>query len=315
MKIDNELMFRFFRNEHTKAEADALGEWLEGNEAHQEEFRKAYELFQACEILPAGEEKPAAKVTRPVWKSRTILWAVSVAASLLVGVLLTYSIGRRAIPSPEETMTAVATGGGERASITLPDGSTVALNSGSRLTYPAIFTDGERRVRVEGEAMFKVEKDDEHPFVVETFACDVKVTGTRFSVEVDEERNVFSTSLLEGGVQILDKNRSVLATLKPDEMAWLENGAIRKGALREDTVEWVDGIISVGGKSFEDVIRAYEKAFGVKIIVDRSEMPENHMGRLRVRVSDGIEVALRVLQSGSDFTYTRDNTSNIYHIK
>ncbi|MFQ7386642.1 MAG: hypothetical protein ACLRM8_02130 [Alistipes sp.] len=57
---------------------------------------------------------------------------------------------------------------------------------GTTLEYPAVFARGERRVKVTGEAMF-VKSDPRHPFVVETFACDVRVLGTKFNAEANEE--------------------------------------------------------------------------------------------------------------------------------
>ena len=47
--------------------------------------------------------------------------------------------------------------------IALSDGTSVELNSKSRITYPALFIGRERRVRLEGEAMFDVRHDADHP--------------------------------------------------------------------------------------------------------------------------------------------------------
>ena len=57
MKIDINLLFRFFEDKHSSAEADALGEWLSADEKHQEAFSEAFRLFQAEEVLL--EEKKA----------------------------------------------------------------------------------------------------------------------------------------------------------------------------------------------------------------------------------------------------------------
>lgn len=65
--------------------------------------------------------------------------------------------------------------------VTLADGSTVRLNSGSTLSYPSSFSDQERRVELDGEAFFEVEAG-EIPFVVASANAQVRVLGTAFNV-------------------------------------------------------------------------------------------------------------------------------------
>lgn len=72
-------------------------------------------------------------------------------------------------------------GPGERLAVTLPDGSTVELNSRSALTAPRTFDGGVRRVTLHGEAFFDVERAGT-PFIIETFNADVRVLGTSFNV-------------------------------------------------------------------------------------------------------------------------------------
>ena len=69
---------------------------------------------------------------------------------------------------------------GERLAATLPDGSTVELNSGSRIQYARDF-ETEREVLLEGEAFFDV-RESNIPFIVTTFNGSVEVLGTRFNV-------------------------------------------------------------------------------------------------------------------------------------
>jgi ferric-dicitrate binding protein FerR (iron transport regulator) len=78
--------------------------------------------------------------------------------------------------------TTYATRNGQRAEITLPDGSLVTLNVASRLRVPANFASGNRRVQLSGEAMFSVAHRRQSPFTVVTEHSVTHVLGTTFVV-------------------------------------------------------------------------------------------------------------------------------------
>ena len=88
---------------------------------------------------------------------------------------------------------------GERRSITLADGSTVDLNSRSRLRVE--FTKGERRVELaEGQALFQVAKDKNRPFIVSSGNAIVRAVGTQF--DVYRKANGTTVTVLEGRVAV-----------------------------------------------------------------------------------------------------------------
>src|SRR5690606_7892291 len=108
---------------------------------------------------------------------------------------------------------------GEKARLSLPDGTHILLNSDSRLWYnPDFGKDLERVVYLEGEAFFDVAKDTLHPFKIHSGDITTTVLGTSFNVQAfaDEEITV---SLVSGKVQI--ENQSALNDsqiyLKPGE--------------------------------------------------------------------------------------------------
>ncbi len=122
-------------------------------------------------------------------------WAVAASIVLLIAV----GAGFWLRPT---TLTAPA---GERLAATLPDGSTVELNSGARLSYARAFGGETRTVRLTGEAFFDVANDAQKPFIVETFNAAVTVLGTRFNVRVwpnDPTRE--TTVVLEEGMVRLE---------------------------------------------------------------------------------------------------------------
>ena len=65
----------------------------------------------------------------------------------------------------------------------LPDGSTITLNSNSKLSYPAHFTGNIRPVKLTGEAFFNIAPDKTKPFVISVKGATISVVGTSFDVK------------------------------------------------------------------------------------------------------------------------------------
>ena len=139
-------------------------------------------------------------------KSRRRAWAgLSMVAGLVVVVLGLWTW---------QAQVTVSVPRGEQYTATLPDGSTVHLNSDSRLRYRSGFLAwpfvpaGERRVTLEGEAFFEVVRGA-RPFVVETFNARVEVLGTQFNVRARQ-------GPLEGETQVTLATGRVLVTDQAD---------------------------------------------------------------------------------------------------
>ena len=322
MKVDRNLMYRFFQNENTKEEAECLGRWLKESEDNEREFRKAYDVFLVSQMFLSSAEvgKVRSQAEMQVQKrrrlSRTVWLTVSVAASLALG----FFISDRFFTKPvrdlvKESTLALSNSPGQITTVTLSDGTTVHLNADSRIEYPAVFYGNERRVRLDGEAIFDVEHDASKPFVVETFRYDIRVLGTRFDVVAEEEESLFSTALLEGKVALVDKADGRQYTMTENTVAVYADGGISLSELdsREDFL-WTEGIISAAGLPFDRLMEKFEKCYNVNIVIRRGELPKIGYGRLRIRISDGISTALDILKRSSDFTYTYDTAGNTIYI-
>ena len=139
-------------------------------------------------------------------------WAVAASIVLLIAV----GAGFWLRPT---TLTAPA---GERLAATLPDGSTVELNSGARLSYIRTFGGRTRTVRLTGEAFFDVAHDAQKPFIVETFNAAVTVLGTRFNVRAwpNDPTRETTVVLEEGQIQLASVGAPEQAVvLEPGQMS------------------------------------------------------------------------------------------------
>ncbi|HEY5759470.1 MAG TPA: FecR domain-containing protein [Steroidobacter sp.] len=108
-----------------------------------------------------------------------------------------------------------ATGIGEQRSIVLTDGSTVELNSRSKIRLR--YSDEQRAVElIEGQALFKVAKDHARPFVVDSDGTLVRAVGTQFDVYRKREGTI--VTVVEGRVAVLTEGGSA-ALAEPDTNA------------------------------------------------------------------------------------------------
>lgn len=73
---------------------------------------------------------------------------------------------------------------GQRASVILPDGTKVWLNSHTELTYNGDYGKGNRQVVLSGEGYFEVAKDTTLRFIVKAGEMEVEALGTTFNVKV-----------------------------------------------------------------------------------------------------------------------------------
>ncbi len=118
--------------------------------------------------------------------------------------------------TPQASYRALSTGEGQSESITLPDGSTVRVDGGSRFAW---FDDdlGGRNVMLFGEAFFTVASDPERPFTVRSGSLTVTVLGTEFGVSATPHSENMEVILHEGNVSVEYKDRRL--DLSPGEMA------------------------------------------------------------------------------------------------
>ena len=80
--------------------------------------------------------------------------------------------------------------------LSLSDGTRAWLNADSRLKYPVVFAENERRIRLSGEGYFKVAKDTQAPFIVETDLGEIRVMGTEFNVKCYPDETIIATTLM-----------------------------------------------------------------------------------------------------------------------
>lgn len=201
---------------------------------------------------------------------------------------------------------------GQRACLTLQDGTEVWLNARSTLVYPSQFKGAERKVSVTGEAFFKVAKDARMPFVVSTGDLKMKVLGTQFNVCAYPGTDFIETSLIEGSVKVYNdgaEEKGVI--LKSNEKIIFKDGQMTVGQITFPShFLWKEGIICFENENLINLIRKLEIYYDVSIVVKNPTLSgEYYTGKFRQR--DGIESILRVIQQIHKFNIKKDADKNI----
>lgn len=312
--MDKELLYRFFSGETTVGEERKVLDWLDEDPVNYKEMLAERKLFDSMIMLGETERmRPRRRILAlPGWVRQTVRYAaVVLVAAGLSGVYISRLYDRLLLAGNTITVPA-----GQRVDVVLPDGTKVCMNALSKLEYPTFFAHKQRRVRLTGEAFFEVAHDSRHPFVVETYACDVEALGTKFDVEAHPEQDEFTASLVEGRVRVSDKNNpDSRVEIGPNQQVNRLDERLVVGKIPENEgFLWREGLIAFRDASFPELIREFEKYFGVKIEMRRKEVACKSMTG-KIRISEGVDHALWVLQQSADFRFTRNEKRDVIYIQ
>ncbi|MEG1545137.1 MAG: FecR domain-containing protein [Tannerellaceae bacterium] len=215
------------------------------------------------------------------------------------------------------TLNTVEVPDGQRASLTLSDGTKVWLNSQSKLTYPTRFSENDRNVKLEGEAFFEVTHNGRVPFIVHSSLMDIKVLGTRFNVKVYTNEVAFVT-LAEGKVEIATTDNENKLTLKPHEQAsYSKEGGLNlvKQVDTEAITSWTDGEMCFVNRRLDEIVKDLERHFEVKITIRDSRLAAE-LFSCRFKESTSINQVLNLLKETRNLDYsTNGNIILLYYPK
>jgi transmembrane sensor len=281
--------------------------WLARSPRHAEEFRNVEAMWGSAPLRKAAAATPVGlrnsvgdrrqRWSRPPvsgWSRRSVA-----AAAILVIVAGAWQLPNLMLRWQADYVTAT----GDRAEISLPDGSTMLLNTASAVSVD--FKNGRRQVTLlEGEAFFDVLHDPAHPFRVTGHFGEVQVKGTAFAVRSENKED---TVVLERGrvgvSRLTDKNDHV--DLLPGETVAAMAAGFSPVAKRDpgELLAWRDGRIIFENQPFArvlDELRRYYK--GTVIVVDSRVNNLAVTGNYRL---DDVAGAIQTLADAAGVTMNR----------
>lgn len=296
----DELIARRLCGETTAEEDAVVEEWLREDPergmqyaAQEAQWKEVEVLLKSAEFDTDAAWNKVAQQTvmqhHPERKARLLSWrmvSMAAAAVLLLGVV----IYKATVPGGG-MIEMVAAGGNME--LVLPDNTHVTLHEGSRLSYASAFSGRERRVALEGEAFFKVHRDEQHPFVIDAQAGEVRVLGTAFNVKCSKD--MASVAVVEGKVQFtsgVDKKQFVILTR--GQRAWLNTAAIERGSTEDENfLYWKTGVIKYKERELQAIAAQLSEIFETKVVLDQHMMPEQQQQKVTVAFAgQGLEAML-----------------------
>lgn len=191
---------------------------------------------------------------------------------------------------------------GQKTKVHLSDGSTVILNSDSRIEYPADFINN-RTIALDGEAFFTVKKDTVNPFSVVARGIVTEALGTSFNVSTFVKDKNVKVTLISGQVRLNTSGRENHLILNPGEESIVSETTQEFHKNRVDATKsilWTDGILTFENTPIMQVIDLLERWYGVKIKVNGTITPTLCSGTFQ---NERLDNVLEVLGSSVGFVY------------
>lgn len=269
-KGEEEILFNWFYTPDSQDQIMSLYEqrWSETSDALSSEIQISMLYNIRDEIKKSSPEKRKKAIN---YKRQIIQYAAC--ACIIIGFCLgMYSLLKENhIPTNTFTIRAEK---GQKASMELPDGTIVWLNSNTKLTYDNLYNSKNRIVKLDGEAYFEVAKNEDIPFVVHANDMHIQAIGTAFNVKAYALDKEVSTTLVEGNVKVsVDTQDTFLST--NEKISYnRETRDLLKSTVYDASLMsvWRTGELFLQDESLEDISVLFERLYNIKILLDSDEI-------------------------------------------
>ncbi len=293
-----ELVAKYLAGETNDHENSEIESWLNESEQNQQVFEESKRVFEKtdayyrlkrfdadtawknvqAQTVPSQNKTVPLKKFRKEVASQFYKYAAVIVVAILLGTVGYYIGFRNRVPAVYSEIIS-----GDRQVLqeyVLPDGSVVALNSNSTLTFPKKFGEEVREVSITGEAFFDVKPNPDKPFVINAGDAQVKVLGTSFSVSAYPENEAVEVIVETGRVQVISKIPESQEAIREIFLTPGEKGTlVSKTRLLEKTLNtdpnflsWKTHDLVFDKVPLSDVVRSLEKTYHIEIELSEPEL-------------------------------------------
>lgn len=248
----------------------------EAHDALLELWNKADSAYMDCDEVDAAYDRFAHKYFN-TGKSRvrTLYIKYIRPAAVIVAVVFIATFASLYVIKQQQrqliqsvAMQQVHTHNEETKSLTLSDGTKVALKESTVLLHPSQFIDKERKVFLTGEASFDIQHDDNHPFHVSTPYLEITDLGTSFDVSSYPDKEETSVLLREGKLSLQVVGEDKTYEMNPND-CFTYNVKTKLARLEKLSAEamqsWMDKELDFNDLPMKEVAALLEKNYGVNV--------------------------------------------------
>lgn len=340
LRLRADMFYGMWEQEKNKS---ASGEMDEAFMRHLLRFRSDFLPGDEHTIFTYQTEQPPVKKSYSFFlNKRRPMLAAGLVVTILISAFFIFTQGQRNNLVKAEQISSVITKYGNKTKVSLPDGSHVWLNAGSRLDYNnSNFNQTQREVKLSGEAYFDIAHKDGKPFIVRSGNMRIRVLGTKFNVKAYPEEQNIETSLIKGSVEITIKDRPYdKYILRPNEKLVVSNeGLTRKSATISQTklntsgednadivalkkvdysinenivieTAWVENKLVFHSEKFSDLAKKMERWYDIQIRFRDTDKAEYRF--TGIFTTETIQQALQAMQVVHAFQFVKND--NIIYI-
>ena len=193
----------------------------------------------------------------------------------------------------------------EQTEFKLPDNSEVRLNADSKITFTEFNWKNDRKLNLQGEAFFKVQKGE--TFTVTSNQGDVTVLGTQFSV--NSRVDTYIVQCYEGKVQVALKESETVILTKGKAVVF-QKGKLEKYTIVEAQPDWLSNESSFYNINIKEVVAELERQYNIKVTGKEHLKNVNLSGRFThknlAQAAKTVFVAMKI-----PYTITEEKTVEI----
>jgi len=310
----------YLSGETSQTEKEELFRWIDESPANKRFFEenqriweKSTSYFPASEIVADREkikDQIIQQLSKPGKRVGLSFWIYRVAAILALPVMLGIGWYLGSGRSGSETaMCEVTAPKGQISKCILADGTQIWLNAGTTIKYDPSLKGNFREVKLDGEAYFKVSKNEHKPFLITTKYASIKVLGTIFNLKAYSGDNKVETTLEEGSVEFsLNESSAKPVELKPGEQIVFNSSENKLTRSKVETylhTAWKDGKFVFKDADLKTIIAELERLYDVRIHLQNDSLMQLHF-RGMFEYDQNIFSALETLERTTNMKYRMD---------
>lgn len=316
------LIDAFVKGTITEGDFSRLENWAHQSEAHRKyvcdvrevvfshnvvsdhthyDVKAAIERFHQHISKSQSNNVPQSAISISITPLLKKIFRIAAIILLLILPFFTYYVGHQRVEQQFAKVIMEAPDGSQL-DLTLPDGTSVRLNSGSRLSYSQGYGIVDRKLTLSGEGYFKVHHSDKLPFIIKTKGLVLQDIGTEFNIRDYKEDEQASVNLFHGSVEIhnevlhsksvfLNPGESLTLNKRTGKVLKTKNDADMNPAQAMNDLNFINMRI-------DDIAKLLSRSYGIKIEVADSVRNRRFYGFFN-RKEDTLNKILEVM-SGTD---------------